>query len=280
MKIMKIIASLALVLAMVYLGFMAIQNQRQLNDLSQNMVSIEQQNAQLKDKIVALERQKLMTNDTVVTTQPQLQQQLNQHIQQLKQGFEFVQFALQQQQWTIALQRLEQIDQSIDIDSLSISEPLKLSLHQSILVDREQIKVAYQKSQQQQQIVQDLLRQLEQTLQQQLSLDYQPQEQKRSFWQRLWVIEKTAQPVIQPAQFQLLIKEIQLDVMMLKYLNVMQNPVEYQQAMVNIQNKLQHLPEPLHAKINDDVQKLAQIKILTLPKLSSLALLSPEGVSA
>lgn len=278
MKIMKIIASLALVLAMVYLGFMVIQNQRQLNDLSQNMVSIEQQNAQLKDKIVALERQKLMTNDTVVTTQPQLQQQLNQHIQQLKQGFEFVQFALQQQQWTIALQRLEQIDQSID--SLSISEPLKLSLHQSILVDREQIKVAYQKSQQQQQIVQDLLRQLEQTLQQQLSLDYQPQEQKRSFWQRLWVIEKTAQPVIQPAQFQLLIKEIQLDVMMLKYLNVMQNPVEYQQAMVNIQNKLQHLPEPLHAKINDDVQKLAQIKILTLPKLSSLALLSPEGVSA
>lgn len=278
MKIMKIIASLALVLAMVYLGFMVIQNQRQLNDLSQNMVSIEQQNAQLKDKIVALERQKLMTNDTVVTTQPQLQQQLNQHIQQLKQGFEFVQFALQQQQWTIALQRLEQIDQSID--SLSISEPLKLSLHQSILVDREQIKVAYQKSQQQQQIVQDLLRQLEQTLQQQLSLDYQPQEQKRSFWQRLWVIEKTAQPIIQPAQFQLLIKEIQLDVMMLKYLNVMQNPVEYQQAMVNIQNKLQHLPEPLHAKINDDVQKLAQIKILTLPKLSSLALLSPEGVSA
>lgn len=278
MKIMKIIASLALVLAMVYSGFVAIQNQRQLNDLSQNMVSIEQQNAQLKDKIVALERQKLMTNDTVVTTQPQLQQQLNQHIQQLKQGFEFVQFALQQQQWTIALQRLEQIDQSID--SLSISEPLKLSLHQSILVDREQIKVAYQKSQQQQQIVQDLLRQLEQTLQQQLSLDYQPQEQKRSFWQRLWVIEKTAQPVIQPAQFQLLIKEIQLDVMMLKYLNVMQNPVEYQQAMVNIQNKMQHLPEPLHAKINDDVQKLAQIKILTLPKLSSLALLSPEGVSA
>lgn len=278
MKIMKIIASLALVLAMVYLGFVAIQNQRRLNDLSQNMVSIEQQNAQLKDKIVALERQKLMTNDTVVTTQPQLQQQLNQHIQQLKQGFEFVQFALQQQQWTIALQRLEQIDQSID--SLSISEPLKLSLHQSILVDREQIKVAYQKSQQQQQIVQDLLRQLEQTLQQQLSLDYQPQEQKRSFWQRLWVIEKTAQPIIQPAQFQLLIKEIQLDVMMLKYLNVMQNPVEYQQAMVNIQNKMQHLPEPLHAKINDDVQKLAQIKILTLPKLSSLALLSPEGVSA
>ncbi|WLF83648.1 hypothetical protein [Moraxella sp. ZY210820] len=161
------------------------------------------------------------------------------------------------------------------LDGFMISEHLKLSLKQAIEQDKQQIKLTYQQAQQQQQSFNNLIQHLEQILQDKLSLNYQ-QPQQGSWWQRLWVVEKTTQPTVNTAQHQLLLKEIQLDVMILKTMNVLQQPIEFQHMMNGLERKMAQLPLPLFQQLESDIQSLKQIQRLNIPNLTSLELLGKQ----
>lgn len=278
MKLFKWIGGLLLVAVMGQIVVGYINYYKQFNQLKAQVSALEHENSNLRDEWVQWQRQNRVvpsstSTSVTMTEQQQQNQQFMHQIQQLKQNFEFVQFALQQQQWLVALQRLEQIEQQLD--DFVISEHLKLSLRQSIEQDKQQIKLTYQQAQQQQQSLNNLVQHLEQTLNDELKLDYQ-KPQQGSWWQRLWVVEKTTQPTVNTAQHQLLLKEIQLDVMFLKTMNVLQKPVEFQQIMSSIERKVQQLPLPIFNLLEPDLQHLNQIQLLNIPHLTSLALLGEQ----
>lgn len=274
---MKILSILGGLVALAMLGFLSLstfKQGQQLNSMKLQVSQLETENANLRDQWVAWQRQDTKVIDNTNNQAQHLaqseQQQLNVQIQHLKQGFEFVQFAMQQQQWLMALQRLDTIEQQLN--DLSIAEALKLSLQQSIAQDKAHIKTAYQQVQQQQHTIQNVIQQLDATIQNQISFHYQAPQQ-RSFWQRLWIAEKTTRPTINTAQHQLLLKEIQLDMIILQNLNVIQNPIQFQQMLGQIQSKAQQLPAPILVSIEPDLQNLMAVKIMALPKLTSLDLL-------
>lgn len=272
MKFLSILSGLILMSGLGFSLFSNVKQEQQLATIKLQLSQLEKENANIRDQWVAWQRQETKTISPEKNQSEQ--QQFNIQLQHLKQGFEFVQFAMQQQQWVIALQHLEQIEQQLD--SLAIAEPLKLSLQQSIAQDRVQIKTTYQQVQQQQQTIQNVIQQLENTIQNQIAFHYQAPQQ-RSFWQRLWIVEKTPQPTINTAQYQLLLKEIQLDMMILKSLNVVQNPVQFQQILGQVQSKMQQLPTPILTNLETELQNLMAVKMIVLPKLTSLDLLGASS---
>lgn len=276
---MKLFAWIGGLLAVAVMGQIVVgyvNYYKQFNQLKAQVSTLEHENSNLRDEWVQWQRQNRITQNTTsqtVNEQQQQNQQLIHQIQQLKQGFDFAHFALQQQQWLVALQRLEHIEQQLD--GFMISEHLKLSLAQAIEQDKQQVKLTYQQAQQQQQSFNNLIQHLEQILQDELRLNYQ-QPQQGAWWQRLWIVEKTTQPTINTAQHQLLLKEIQLDVMILKTMNVLQQPIEFQHMANGLERKMAQLPLPLVQQLEPDIQSLKQIQLLNIPHLTSLELLGEQ----
>ena len=243
---------------------------QQHNQLQQNLYQTQQQNANLNDRVVALQRAKeqlpSQLQDSVTT----------QHLQPItlvQQQLELIEFALKQQQYAYALEKLSHLDQGLK--QLGISPSLTAALNKAILKDRQDIqKFVYSRQLQQQQVSQ-LLQQLDVLLNDEIqkpNLNV-AQEQKASFWQQWIHIESARQPAQLLMQRQFVLKEAQLYLLLARQMLLQGQYLAYQQEMDVVLKTLQQLPDQKAQQLRQKIEQAKAMTTLATPVLSTKALL-------
>ena len=141
---MKKFFALILVLSLAWLAKLSFdfyQLSGQFNQQQQTLLQSEQRNASLNDQVVALQR--VQTEPTTVASAKEREKtkasitNLNPSLL-VQQELDLVQFALQQQQFVYAVEKLVQLNQNLD--HYEIADSLKASLHQAIDQDQQSIQ--------------------------------------------------------------------------------------------------------------------------------------------
>ena len=199
-----------------------------------------------------------------------------QHIQpmdMLAQQLDLVEFALQQQQFHYALEKLSVL--ANHLTDYALAPALKQSLHQVIQQDQKQIQQFIATRDAQYQQVSQLLQQLDQHLKQQIQQpELNPADvDDRYFWQKWLSIESAKQPATQLMQRQIILKEAQLRLLLARQVFMQGQYVQYQQEVNDIIQLLQQLPDQKAQQLVQQLEKIKSLNIVPTPSLKTRALL-------
>lgn len=254
------------------------QVSQQVADIQGTLHKSEQKNANLNDQLVAIQRD----TDVPVTDKKKAQSStltvedkpigLSPNIV-IKQQLQLVQFALQQRQFVFALEQLTQLNQNIE--KYDLAETLKQSLHQAITQDKQSIQQFVLARNTQQEQLDDVLSQVDQSLQQALT---QPQMSPAKitpthFWQKWFQVDYIDQKASLVAQRQFILKETQLRVLLAQQALLRGQNTEYQTMLNLVVLQLDQLPDEMSQQLKQKILKLKQIQMLPFPKLNSTVIL-------
>lgn len=254
------------------------QVSQQVADIQGTLHKSEQKNANLNDQLVAIQRD----TDVPVTDKKKAQSStltvedkpigLSPNIV-IKQQLQLVQFALQQRQFVFALEQLTQLNQNIE--KYDLAETLKQSLHQAITQDKQSIQQFVLARNTQQEQLDDVLSQVDQSLQQALT---QPQMSPAKitpthFWQKWFQVDYIDQKTSLVAQRQFILKETQLRVLLAQQALLRGQNTEYQTMLNLVVLQLDQLPDEMSQQLKQKILKLKQIQMLPFPKLNSTVIL-------
>lgn len=254
------------------------QVSQQVADIQATLHKSEQKNANLNDQLVAIQRD----TDVPVTDKKKAQSStltvedkpigLSPNIV-IKQQLQLVQFALQQRQFVFALEQLTQLNQNIE--KYDLAETLKQSLHQAITQDKQSIQQFVLARNTQQEQLDDVLSQVDQSLQQALT---QPQMSPAKitpthFWQKWFQVDYIDQKTSLVAQRQFILKETQLRVLLAQQALLRGQNTEYQTMLNLVVLQLDQLPDEMSQQLKQKILKLKQIQMLPFPKLNSTVIL-------
>lgn len=253
----------------------------QLVQLQDALHIAEQKSANLNDQLIALQRQpKDSSSSSNQTAQLQPANMLKASSDVvlsptliLKQKLDLVQFALQQQQFVYALEKLHQLDQSIE--QYALAESLKQTLHHAIATDQKVIQQFILARNVQQDQLDDVLRTLDSSLQyeQHNQVLNTPYDQKAYFWQTWFKVEYVDQQLPALVHRKFILKEAQLRVLLAQQALAKGQYLEYQSILNLVLVELDRLPDQSTQKIKTAVEKLKQTQMIPVPKLSSFAIL-------
>lgn len=255
------------------LGYDNIRVNQQISVLQQSLYQNEQRGDNLNDQLVALQR-KQQTPLTVHTApSPSSTPSLfnTQHL--IESQLDLVQFALEQQQYSYAMEKLAELDRNLE--QYEIASSLSQSLHQAIAQDQQAIQkfVAAQAAQQQR--LTSLIGQLDQRLQlesnnQQMS---SVKTQTEHFWQKWFQIERVDHVNVALNQRSLVLKEAQFRLLLAEQA-LLRGDVSVYQAMLNeVAERLGLLPDPVSKNVRQQILQLKNIPTLPVPKLISRTIL-------
>lgn len=254
------------------------QVSQQVADIQATLHKSEQKNANLNDQLVAIQRD----TEVPVTDKKKAQSStltvedkpigLSPNIV-IKQQLQLVQFALQQRQFVFALEQLTQLNQNIE--KYDLAETLKQSLHQAITQDKQSIQQFVLARNTQQEQLDDVLSQVDQSLQQALT---QPQMSPAKitpthFWQKWFQVDYIDQKTSLVAQRQFILKETQLRVLLAQQALLRGQNTEYQTMLNLVVLQLDQLPDEMSQQLKQKILKLKQIQMLPFPKLNSTVIL-------
>ena len=251
----------------------------QQTELNTSLHRIEQNNANLNDQFVALQRKVMLTGESAPANS-QAAQDLK-SIQAasidpvivIKQQLELIEFMLQQQQFTAALDKLTRLDQNLE--QYALAAPLKQSLHQVIAKDHQVIQHFVGERMAQQVKVDRLIQQLDAALAQelqapQLSVSQAPD---KPFWQRWLLIEPAKQPATALMQRPLILKEAQLRLLIAQQALKQGQYLEYQKSLTEIIQLLNQIPDEKSRQLIQNIQKIKGFTVVPTPSLNTRALL-------
>lgn len=231
-------------------------------ELTQNFKQLQQQNANLNDQLVALKRQvatgqaanpetpnKGTVQDTPVAD-------LQDDLPLVEQYLDLVEFALQQQQYAMAMEKLNQL--SNQLEHLELAPALLGSLNQAIDKDREVLKQFINNRLVQQNKLKELLQQIDVEMEKEIQVQHQHRATAQSsFWQRWIQIESVEKPSAVLMQRNLVLKEAQLRLLIAENSVQQGQQVAFQQALKSVIEVLAQLPD---AQSKQWIQRLEQIK--------------------
>lgn len=231
-------------------------------ELTQNFKQLQQQNANLNDQLVALKRQvatgqaanpetpnKGTVQDTPVAD-------LQDDLPLVEQYLDLVEFALQQQQYAMAMEKLNQL--SNQLEHLELAPALLGSLNQAIDKDREVLKQFINNRLVQQNKLKELLQQIDVEMEKEIQVQHQNRATSQSsFWQRWIQIESVEKPSAVLMQRNLVLKEAQLRLLIAENSVQQGQQVAFQQALKSVIEVLAQLPD---AQSKQWIQRLEQIK--------------------
>jgi len=247
---------------------------KQLNDIQQSLHKSEQKNANLNDQLIAVQRQtdepKKLDDQKPVSPVNAKFMELSPSVL-IKQQLELVQFAMQQQQFIYALEHLTQLSRIVD--QYELADAVKLSLHQTITQDMQSIQqFVIAKNVQQAQLA-EIIKQIDQNLQAELTNNQLKVTQKRSenFWQKWLKIDVIAEqsPVLASRKF--VLKEVQFRLLLAQQLFNKGQIIEFQEMLNQAIYQLNQLPDASSQKIKQQLLQLKQKPVLPTPKLSSFS---------
>lgn len=244
--------------------------------LMRQQSALEQRNASLNDQLVAINRQ---VNDVAPvegnTTSTNTVSAVGglQPTVLIAQQLDLVEFALQQQQYSFAVDKLNQLNR--DIHTYELAPALKASLHQVLIKDQKIVMQFVQANLEQQNKIKAVLDQIDQAIAQEIKTQYtQPEPQpEHSFWRRWIQIESVQQPNAVLMQRAIILKEAQLGLMLAEQQLQKGQYIAFQQELTGVIQTLKQLPD---AKTQYFIQRLSELKKIpanTVPALNTRALL-------
>ncbi|AUX90696.1 hypothetical protein [Acinetobacter sp. ACNIH1] len=231
-------------------------------ELTQNFKQLQQQNANLNDQLVALKRQVATSqaanpetpNKGTVQYTPVAD--LQDDLPLVEQYLDLVEFALQQQQYAMAMEKLNQL--SNQLEHLELAPTLLGSLNQAIDKDREVLKQFINNRLVQQNKLKELLQQIDVEMEKEIQVQHQNRATSQSsFWQRWIQIESVEKPSAVLMQRNLVLKEAQLRLLIAENSVQQGQQVAFQQALKSVIEVLAQLPD---AQSKQWIQRLEQIK--------------------
>ena len=279
MKKLFVVVVIVAVLWLAKLSFDLFQVNAQQTELMQQQTLLQQRNAGLNDQVVALKRQLNGTAtemSAATTSNASIAAEATHSIEPMLvvgQQLDLVEFAMQQQQFAVALEKLNQLDQQLD--QLSLAPALRMSLHQVIQKDRETLKQYVTERQLQSDKVKNTLQSIDQLLEKEILKPYSSKEQQKglSFWQKWIQVESVEQPSPVLMQRSLVLKEMQLRLILAQQvLNQGQYP-QFQQEITEIMQIMQQLPDASLKPIRQRLEQLKDIPVISVPLLNTRALI-------
>ncbi|WP_111886006.1 hypothetical protein [Acinetobacter sp. CFCC 11171] len=279
MKKLFVVVVIVAVLWLAKLSFDLFQVNAQQTELMQQQTLLQQRNAGLNDQVVALKRQLNGTAtemSAATTSNASIAAEATHSIEPMivvGQQLDLVEFAMQQQQFAVALEKLNQLDQQLD--QLSLAPALRMSLHQVIQKDRETLKQYVTERQLQSDKVKNTLQSIDQLLEKEILKPYSSKEQQKglSFWQKWIQVESVEQPSPVLMQRSLVLKEMQLRLILAQQvLNQGQYP-QFQQEITEIIKIMQQLPDASLKLIRQRLEQLKDIPVISAPLLNTRALI-------
>ena len=244
--------------------------------LMRQQSALEQRNASLNDQLVAINRQ---VNDVAPvegnTTSTNTVSAVGglQPTVLIAQQLDLVEFALQQQQYSFAVDKLNQLNR--DIHTYELAPALKASLHQVLIKDQKIVMQFVQANLEQQNKIKAVLDQIDQAIAQEIKTQYtQPEPQpEHSFWRRWIQVESVRQPNAVLMHRAIILKEAQLGLMLAEQQLQKGQYIAFQQELTGVIQTLKQLPD---AKTQYFIQRLSELKKIpanTVPALNTRALL-------
>ena len=279
MKKLFVVVVIVAVLWLAKLSFDLFQVNAQQTELMQQQTLLQQRNAGLNDQVVALKRRLSGTTtemSAATTSNASIAAEATHSIEPMMvvgQQLDLVEFAMQQQQFAVALEKLNQLDQQLD--QLSLAPALRMSLHQVIQKDRETLKQYVTERQLQSDKVKNTLQSIDQLLEKEILKPYSSKEQQKglSFWQKWIQVESVEQPSPVLMQRSLVLKEMQLRLILAQQvLNQGQYP-QFQQEITEIMQIMQQLPDASLKPIRQRLEQLKDIPVISVPLLNTRALI-------
>lgn len=260
---------------LIKLSFDFYQISARLESLQDALHQSEQQNAHLNDRLVAIQRQaEGQSEQPASQALPQNSDAISSLTPNLliQQQLELVQFALQQQQYLYALEKLNQLQQAIQ--HYALADTLKTSLYQAIEQDKQNIQkfvlaINAQKAQ-----LDDILQQLDQKIGQELSnTQLRPSTDGHEyFWQKWFQVDVVTQSSSELVNRKAILKEAQLRILLAQHALAQGEVVEYQSLLNLAIQQLNTLPDAGSQKLKQQLMNVKQQPMLPVPKLSSTAI--------
>ncbi|TCB64560.1 hypothetical protein [Acinetobacter sp. ANC 4178] len=250
--------------------------------MQSTLQQLETNSATLNDQIVALQRQtpkssEPVTSGSAATTgtsaqAPTATLQVDPMVL-IRQQLDLVDFALQQQQYHFAMEKLAQLN--VNIEQYALAPSLKQSLHQVMAKDQQLIQQTVQARTEQQQQIQQLLQQMDVVLTQEIKqAQMKPVSgEDRHFWQRWFELQPAKQPATQLMQRAIIMKEVQLRLLVAREALSQGQYLEYQKDLNEIIQILSTLPDAQAQKLRKQVEKIKGFSIIPMPVLNTRALL-------
>ncbi|MCU4414582.1 hypothetical protein KTH71_11120 [Acinetobacter sp. WU_MDCI_Axc73] len=246
--------------------------------LQQNFTQMEQNNANLNDHLVALQRQ--LTSPTnqssTASSEPAPSAAIHTALNPVilvKQQLELVQFALQQHQYIYAVDKLNQLNQSLA--SYALAPALERSLHESINKDKQSIQQFVISKNQQQQSFDDLIQLIDKDLQmaQENTHVELKRQQQQHFWQGWFQLQRVDHAPAELINRRIILKEVQLRLLLARQAINDGHLTEYQHVLSMAIQQLAQLPDQSSQDLKLRLEKLKQLPALPVPKLITLELL-------
>ncbi|WP_406612533.1 hypothetical protein [Acinetobacter schindleri] len=244
-------------------------------ELSSSFTLLQQQNASLNDKVVALKRQVTeQRQDAPAVSNSQVATAPESHDAELvRQQLSLIEFALQQQQYSTALEKLSQLQ--LDLPNYTLAPALLDGLEHVLSKDQVMLQQFINSRLVQQNKIRDLLNQMDAEIAKELKAQHSatPAE-SGSFWRNLIQIEAVQQPSTVLMQRGLVLKEAQLRLLMAENALQQSQQIPFQQSLGAVAEVLKQLPD---AKSQQWVKQLEQIRTIPLtpvPPLNARTLMS------
>ena len=246
-------------------------------ELQQSIGQLQQQNAMLNDQFVALKRQISAQQEKTGVTAAKasagepITAEMQNDIALVQQHLDLIEFALQQQQYATAIEKLNQL--SNELDDYVLAPALVSSLQQVIAKDQDMLKKFVNNRLVQQGKLKEVLVKMDAEIEKEIQKPYrQPPVSQGSFWQRWIQIESADQPSTVLMQRHLVLKEAQLRLLIAQSALQQDQSVAFQQALNAVIEVLEQLPD---AQSQQWIQQLKQIKatpITPIPLLNTRTL--------
>lgn len=272
MKKIFLLLLIVILLVLVKFGYDIYVLSQQQNQWLEKHARLEKNQIAANDQIAALQRQIAHQAESVVTqsSEPVVSAPENDPMQVIRLQLDFIEFALQQQQALLALEKLEQLQQSAF--QAQLSDAVNATLQQVLLKDHQLITHYIQAQTRQQTQMMQVLLDVDQQLKQQLkntdlSIQADP---KQSWWSQWFRLEKVEQPAaINYRQY--ILKEVQMRVLLAQQELSKGRQSVYQASLIEITDLLKTLPDAQSRQLLMKIEALKTQTSVALPRLNTRA---------
>lgn len=247
-------------------------------ELNGRLNQIQQQNANLNDQLVALKRLVVSNSSTAAVASGSENSQTvavdtHQNLELVEQYLDLIEFALQQQQHAMAVEKLNRLKN--EVAQLGLAPALAGSLEQAIVKDQETLKQWTNERVMQRNRLNELLSQIDAEIKKEIQLPHQASStQTRSFWQRWIQIEPVEQMSSVLMQRHLILKEAQLRLLIAQNTLQQGQQVAFQQALQSVIDVLEQLPDERSQHWIKQLQQIKATPLTPVPLLNTRTLLS------
>lgn len=273
--ILFLILALAWIVKLSYDLYLLNSAQTELNG---RLNQIQQQNANLNDQLVALKRLVVSNSSTAAVASGSENSQTvavdtHQNLELVEQYLDLIEFALQQQQHAVAVEKLNRLKN--EVAQLGLAPALAGSLEQAIVKDQETLKQWTNERVMQRNRLNELLSQIDAEIKKEIQLPHQASStQTRSFWQRWIQIEPVEQMSSVLMQRHLILKEAQLRLLIAQNTLQQGQQVAFQQALQSVIDVLEQLPDERSQHWIKQLQQIKAAPLTPVPLLNTRTLLS------